>query len=30
MDADGKNQRQISKGIDDRGLDHPRWLPVRK
>ncbi len=30
MDADGKNQRQISKGIDDKGLDHPRWLPVRK
>ncbi|WP_202802819.1 TolB family protein [Singulisphaera acidiphila] len=27
MDADGKNPRQITRGIDDRGADHPRWLP---
>jgi hypothetical protein len=26
MDADGKNPRLISRGIDDRGADHPRWL----
>lgn len=27
MDADGKNQRQIMRGLDDMGADHPRWLP---
>ncbi|HVU88739.1 MAG TPA: hypothetical protein VHD36_15565 [Pirellulales bacterium] len=27
MDADGGNAREISRGRDDRGLDHPRWLP---
>jgi Tol biopolymer transport system component len=27
MDADGKNQRQITRGVDDLGADHPRWLP---
>lgn len=27
MDADGKNPRQITQGLDDRGADHPRWLP---
>jgi WD40-like Beta Propeller Repeat len=26
MDADGKNPRRITQGIDDRGADHPRWL----
>ena len=26
MDADGKNPRLITRGIDDRGADHPRWL----
>jgi WD40-like Beta Propeller Repeat len=26
MDADGQNQRQITRGIDDAGADHPRWL----
>jgi Tol biopolymer transport system component len=26
MDADGKNQRRITQGIDNRGADHPRWL----
>jgi hypothetical protein len=27
MDADGNNPRPITKGVDDRGADHPRWLP---
>jgi TolB protein len=26
MDADGRNQRQITRGIDEAGADHPRWL----
>jgi dipeptidyl aminopeptidase/acylaminoacyl peptidase len=26
MDADGRNPRLITRGIDDRGADHPRWL----
>lgn len=26
MDADGKNPRRITQGINDRGADHPRWL----
>jgi len=26
MEADGKNPRLITRGIDDRGADHPRWL----
>ena len=26
-DADGQNQRQLTRGIDDRGADHPRWVP---
>lgn len=30
MDADGKkNPRQITNGIADKGVDHPRWLPVK-
>ena len=27
MDADGQNPRRITQGVDDRGADHPRWLP---
>jgi TolB protein len=27
MDADGRNPRQLTKGIDDRGADFPRWIP---
>jgi TolB protein len=27
MDANGQNQREITKGQDNRGADHPRWLP---
>jgi TolB protein len=30
MDADGRNPRQITEGISDKGADHPRWLPVKK
>ena len=28
MDSDGKNARQITRGINDLGADHPRWLPA--
>ncbi|HEX3727725.1 MAG TPA: hypothetical protein VHV08_15830, partial [Pirellulales bacterium] len=27
MDVDGKNAHPVTQGIDDRGADHPRWLP---
>jgi Tol biopolymer transport system component len=27
MDNDGKNGRMITRGIDDLGADHPRWIP---
>ncbi len=27
MNADGTNQRELSKGLDNRGADHPRWVP---
>jgi TolB protein len=27
MDADGRNPREITRGQNDRGADHPRWLP---
>jgi len=27
MDANGKNPQLITRGLDDRGADHPRWLP---
>ena len=26
MDSDGGNPREITRGKDDRGADHPRWL----
>ena len=26
-DADGQNQRMLTKGLDERGADHPRWMP---
>ncbi|MBI3414883.1 MAG: PD40 domain-containing protein [Verrucomicrobia bacterium] len=29
MDSDGRNPRRITKGPEDRGVDHPRWLPQR-
>ena len=30
MDANGLNPRQITKGRNDLGVDHPRWLPVAR
>jgi len=27
MDADGGDPRMLTRGLDDRGADHPRWLP---
>jgi len=27
MDADGGNPRELTKGFDNKGADHPRWLP---
>ncbi len=27
MDSDGQNARLITRGIDDLGADHPRWIP---
>jgi hypothetical protein len=27
MDSDGGHPRQITRGLQDRGADHPRWLP---
>jgi TolB protein len=27
MDADGRNARLLTRGLDDKGADHPRWLP---
>ena len=26
-DADGQNQRMLTRGVDERGADHPRWVP---
>jgi len=30
MDSDGKNAREITRGQDNLGADHPRWLPQPK
>ena len=27
MNADGSDPKPITKGIDNKGVDHPRWLP---
>ena len=29
MDADGRNARELTKGLNNRGAEHPRWLPQR-
>jgi len=29
MDADGRNPRLVTRGFEDKGADHPRWLPFR-
>lgn len=26
MDADGRNPRLVTRGLDDQGADHPRWI----
>ena len=28
MGADGSGQRLLTRGLDDQGVDHPRWLPL--
>jgi TolB protein len=28
VDRDGRNQRELTRGLDDKGVDHPRWLPL--
>jgi len=30
MDADGRNPHQVTRGLEERGADHPRWLPQPK
>ena len=30
MNSDGKKPQLITKGIDDLGADHPRWIPTRR
>ncbi len=29
MDANGNHQRLLTRGLEDKGADHPRWLPAR-
>jgi len=29
MDADGRNPRLLTHGFQDKGADHPRWLPLQ-
>ena len=29
MDKDGENPRELTKGLEDHGADHPRWVPSR-
>jgi TolB protein len=30
MNADGSNPCMLTKGLDDRGVDHPRWVPQKR
>ena len=30
MNADGTQPRELSQGLDNRGADHPRWIPQAK
>ena len=30
MSSSGGHPREITRGMDNEGLDHPRWLPTRK
>jgi TolB protein len=29
MDADGNHPRLLTRGLEDQGADHPRWLPAQ-
>jgi TolB protein len=29
-DADGRNPRLLTRGWEDKGADHPRWLPIQR
>lgn len=29
MNSDGTNQRELTRGYNDLGADHPRWIPAR-
>jgi TolB protein len=29
MESDGQHSRMLTRGLDDKGADHPRWLPQR-
>jgi len=26
MSSDGRSQRRLTRGLEDKGADHPRWL----
>jgi TolB protein len=28
MDAEGRSPRLLTRGLEDKGADHPRWLPM--
>ncbi len=30
MDADGRNSLLLTRGFEDKGADHPRWLPIQR
>jgi TolB protein len=30
MESDGRNAQFLTRGLEDRGADHPRWLPQRR
>jgi TolB protein len=30
IDADGRNARRLTVGLDEKGADHPRWLPLER
>jgi Tol biopolymer transport system component len=30
MNADGSDPHMVTRGVEDKGADHPRWLPIRR
>jgi TolB protein len=30
MESNGNNARRLTRGLQGRGADHPRWLPLRE